>query len=116
MEKGWQVEHYNAQQRPKDADMQRARKCMQGADLVLVGSLQWTDKPIPSQLKAITELLKNPSKDIIFLSLMSPYDIKFYPDAKNVIALYGVNKLSSRAAADIILGNIEAKGVLPIKL
>ena len=55
-------------------------------------------------------------KDIILLSLMSPYDIKFYPQAKNVIAMYGANKLSARTAADIILGNIPAKGKLPVNL
>ena len=47
---------------------------------------------------------------------MSPYDIKSYPQAKNVIAIYGVNKLSAQATAEIILGNIEPKGKLPIKL
>lgn len=115
MEKGWQVEHYNAHMKPNQSDIKRAKKCMEDANLVLIGSLQWADKPISSQRKAIQELLKT-DKDIIFLSLMSPYDIKFYPEAKNVIALYGVNKLSVRATADIILGNIEAKGKLPIKL
>lgn len=115
LEKGWEVEHYNAHLRPKEIDIKRAKKCMNGADLVILGSLQWADKPIPSQKRAIEQLLKE-DKDIIFLSLMSPYDIKFYPGAKNVIAIYGVNKLSARATAEIILGNKKAKGKLPIKL
>lgn len=115
MEKGWQVDYYNASMRPKDADIKRAKKCMDGADLVLIGSLQWADKPIAAQRSAIRELLKT-DKDVIFLSLMSPYDIKFYPEAKNIVALYGANKLSTRAAADIILGNIEPKGKLPVKI
>lgn len=115
LEKGWEVEHYNAHLRPKEIDIRRAKKCMSNADLVILGSLQWADKPIPSQKRAIEQLLKE-DKDIIFLSLMSPYDIKFYPQAKNVIAIYGVNKPSARATAEIILGNKEAKGKLPIKL
>ena len=113
--KGWEVEHYNAHMRPKDVDIRRAKKCMKDADLVIIGSLQWADKPIASQKRAIEQLLKE-DKDIILLSLMSPYDIKSYPQAKNVIAIYGVNKLSAQATAEIILGNIEAKGKLPIKL
>lgn len=115
LEKGWEVEHYNAHMRPKDVDIRRAKKCMKDADLVIIGSLQWADKPIISQKRAIEQLLKE-DKDIILLSLMSPYDIKSYPQAKNVIAIYGVNKLSAQATAEIILGNIEPKGKLPIKL
>lgn len=115
LKKGWDVEYYNAHMRPKQIDIKRAKECMDKADLVILGSLQWADKPILSQKNAIEELLKE-KKDIILLSLMSPYDIKFYPQAKNVIAIYGVNKLSARAAAEIILGDIEAKGKLPIRL
>lgn len=115
LEKNWQVDYYNAHMRPKQIDIKRAKKCMENADLVILGSLQWADKPISSQKKAIDELLKE-NKDIILISLMSPYDIKFYPQAKNVIAMYGVNKLSARVAAEIILGNIKAQGKLPILL
>jgi beta-N-acetylhexosaminidase len=115
MEKGWQTDYYNARMRPRADDIARAKKCMQDADLVLLGSMQWADKSVAAQRAAISELLKS-DKDIILISLMSPYDIKHYPQAKNIMALYGINKLSSRASADIILGNIEAKGKLPIKL
>lgn len=115
MEKGWKVEYFNAHMKPKQHDIDRAKKCMKDADLVILGSLQWADKPIKTQKKAIDELLKS-EQDIILLSLMSPYDIQFYPQAKNVIAMYGANKLSIEAAADIILGNIPAQGKLPITL
>lgn len=115
LEKGWKVEYYNANMRPKEIDITRAKKCMKDADLVIIGSLQWADKPIRKQKQAIENLLKE-QKDIIFLSLMSPYDIKFYPQAKNVIAIYGVNQLSMQAVAKIIMGDIKAKGKLPIKI
>ncbi|MDR1124292.1 MAG: glycoside hydrolase family 3 protein [Elusimicrobiota bacterium] len=115
LEKGWQADYYNARMRPGQGNNARIQQCMRNADLVLLGSMQWADKPIASQRAAIRELLKS-DKDIILLSLMSPYDIKFYPEAKNVIALYGANKFSVRAAADIILGNIDAKGRLPVKM
>ena len=115
LENGWDVEYYNAHMRPKQIDINRANECIENADLVILGSLQWADKPIASQKKVINEILQQ-KKDIILLSLMSPYDIKFYPQAKNIIAIYGVNKLSIRAAARIILGNIEAQGKLPIRL
>lgn len=115
IEQGWQVKYYNASMRPKAKDIQRAKDCMKEADLVVVGSLQWADKPIESQKLALKQLLKiNPN--IVLLSLMSPYDIKNYPQVKNVIAMYGISKFSSKAAANIILGNIEAKGKAPVAL
>ena len=115
IEKGWQVKYYNASMRPKAKDIERAKECMKGADLVVVGSLQWADKPLESQKNALKQLLRiNP--DIILLSLMSPYDIKNYPQVKNVIAMYGISNFSSRAAANIILGNIEPKGKAPVAL
>lgn len=115
IEKGWQVKYYNASMRPKAKDIERAKECMKGADLVVVGSLQWADKPLESQKNALKQLLKiNPN--IVLLSLMSPYDIKNYPQIKNVIAMYGISKFSTKAAANIILGNIEAKGKAPVTL
>lgn len=115
IEKGWKVKYYNASMRPKAKDIQRAKECMKGADLVVVGSLQWADKPLESQKNALKQLLKiNPN--IVLLSLMSPYDIKNYPQIKNVIAMYGVSRFSTKAAANILLGNIEAKGKAPVAL
>ncbi len=115
LEKGWDAQYYNAMLRPSENDVKYIEKCMQNADLTVLGSLQWADKPYAEQKKTIDNLLTK-NQDIILLSLMSPYDIKFYPQAKNIIAVYGVNKISARAAADVILGNIEARGTLPIKL
>lgn len=115
IEKGWNVKYYNASMRPKAKDIERAKNCMKDADLVVVGSLQWADKPLESQKSALRQLLKiNP--DIVLLSLMSPYDIRNYPEIKNVIAMYGISKFSSKAAADIILGNIEPMGKAPVNL
>lgn len=115
IEKGWQVKYYNASMRPKAKDIERAKECMKGADLVVAGSLQWADKPLESQKNALRQLFRiNPN--IVLLSLMSPYDIENYPQAKNVIAMYGVSRFSSKAAADIILGNIEPKGQSPVNL
>lgn len=115
IEKGWKVKYYNASMRPQAKDMDRAKECMKDADLVVVGSLQWADKSLTAQKNAIKQLAKiNP--DIVLLSLMSPYDIKNYPQIKNIIAMYGISKFSSKAAANIILGNIPAKGKIPVNL
>jgi beta-N-acetylhexosaminidase len=111
----WTASYYNSPVKPSDKDLARIKNCMRGADLTVLGSQQWADKPNSAQVKVINALLEGNEK-IILISLMNPYDIKLYPKAKNVMAIYGVNRFSVKAAADIILGNNKARGKLPVKI
>lgn len=113
LEQNFEVNYYNAALTPKQKDFDRAKKCIENTDLVIIGSLQWADKEITAQKKLIDSLLEL-NQNTILLSLMSPYDIKNYPQAKTVLALYGVNKFSAVAAAEIILGKRNSQGNLPI--
>jgi len=113
LESNFEVNYYNAALHPKQKDLTRATACVSNTDLVVIGSLQWANKEIPAQKQAIDNLMKL-NKNTILLSLMSPYDIKSYPQAKTFLALYGVNKFSAKAAAEIILGKRQAQGNLPI--
>lgn len=113
LEQNFEVNYYNAALTPKQKDLNRAKKCIEGTDLVIIGSLQWANKEVTAQKKAIENLIKL-NDNTILLSLMSPYDIKNYPQAKTVLALYGINKFSAVTAAEIILGTKQAQGNLPI--
>lgn len=113
LENNFEVNYYNAALTPKQKDLDRAKTCVTNTDLVVIGSLQWANKEISVQKQAIESLIGK-NKNTVLLSLMSPYDIKNYPQAKTVIALYGVNKFSATAAAEIILGKKQAIGNLPI--
>ncbi len=113
LEKNFEVNYYNAALTPKQKDLTRAKACISNTDLVVIGSLQWANKEVAAQKKAIESLIKL-NKNTILLSLMSPYDIKNYSEVKTVLALYGVNEFSAVTAAEIILGTKEAKGNLPI--
>ncbi len=113
LEENFEVNYYNAPLSPKQKDIDRARACISNTDMVVIGSLQWANKEITAQKQAIDSLIKL-NKNTILLSLMSPYDIKNYPQAKTLLALYGVNKFSAVTAAKIILAKEQAKGNLPI--
>ena len=113
LEQNFEVNYYNAALTPKQKDLDRARNCISDTDLVVIGSLQWANKEVAAQKQAIDSLLKL-NKNTILLSLMSPYDVKNYPQAKTVLALYGVNKFSATTTAEIILGKKQARGTLPI--
>lgn len=115
LQKGWTIRSYNAALTPRKKDSQRAAACAKGADLLIVTSLQWADKTNINQKNAINGLIgENPNT--VFISTMSPYDIKNYPEADVVLATYGLNKYVLQTAADIILSNQSARGVLPVDL
>lgn len=115
LEKGWNVRSYNAALTPRKKDSQRAAACAKGADLLILTSLQWADKTNINQKNAINGLIKE-NKNTVFISTMSPYDIKNYPEADTVLATYGLNRYVLQTAADIILGNQQAQGKLPVEL
>ena len=115
LEKGWNVRSYNAALTPRKKDSQRAAACAKGADLLILTSLQWADKTNINQKNAINGLIKE-NKNTVFISTMSPYDIKNYPEADTVLATYGLNRYVLQTAADIILGNRQAQGKLPVEL
>ncbi len=115
LEKGWNIRTYNASLTPRKKDSRRAAACAKGADLLIVTSLQWADKTNINQKNAINGLIKE-NPNTVFISTMSPYDIKNYPEADAVLATYGLNKYALETAANIILGNLPARGVLPMQL
>lgn len=115
LERNYHVRTYNAPLSPKEKDMSRALKCADGADLVVAASLQWADKLNLNQKRTLEKMLdKNPR--FIFLSVMNPYDIPHYPRMGTVLATYGLNSFALQTAADIIVGNAQARGVLPVEL
>ncbi len=115
LEKGWRIRSYNAAMTPRAKDARRARECAEGADLLIVTSLQWADKTNINQKNTINALFKEYPHNV-FISTMSPYDIPNYPNANTVLATYGLNKYVLQTAADIILGNIKPRGHLPVEL
>lgn len=69
----------------------------------------------PGQVKLVTELLAiNPN--IIIASVRTPYDIRLLPAVPTFLAAYGGNPPSLQAIADVLVGKVEASGVLPASL
>ena len=115
LESGWDVRTYNAALTPRAKDSRRAAQCAQGADLLVVTSLQWADKTNINQKNAINGLIKE-NPNTVFISTMSPYDIPKYPEADTVLATYGLSRYTFKSAAKIILGKIQPHGTLPVEL
>lgn len=115
MKEGWLVTQYNAQPIPRNKDLKYASECVQNSDLAIVGSFQWANKPYFSQIRVINELLKI-NKPVVLVSLMSPFDIRFYLRAKTVLATYGITSYSIEGLAQAVLGHLKPEGKLPVKL
>lgn len=66
------------------------------------------------QIELAEELAEN--NDLLVLALRNPYDFKLVDKVQAFITTYDFNPASQRAAADFILGKIEAAGQLPVEI
>ena len=91
---------------------------MLGAHLVAVGTSRGGAMNA-GQLSVVQELFRAAEvsgKKAVLVSLLNPYDIPFYPQARTVLALYGPTEDSVRTAAKILMGDLPAQGKLPVTL
>ena len=96
----------------------RVQACIDNAQAVVIGT---SGAPrvgaIRGQYNLVTAALERAQqsgKKAILISMVNPYDIPLYPQAKNVLALYGITNDTMQVAAEIVLGERKAKGKLPI--
>lgn len=115
LQAGWEERFYNASVSPNASDRKRIDACMKGADLVVLGSTQWASKAQRNQVSVINKILAE-HKNTVLISLLSPYDAEIYKTAPTVLLNYGINRYSIKASADILLGNMEPTGRLPLEL
>jgi len=103
---------------PAPADFAKLEKCRQKAAVLVVGSSRagGMDKEQERQVNLLLNEAAADGQPAGLISLLNPYEIPSYPQAKTVLALYGPTMDTTAVAAEILLGLREAKGVLPIKL
>lgn len=114
-EAGYQATQYSFDIGVKSAELPRLTAAAAAADILVLGSFQWTGVQNSSQRDALN-ILVNCGKPAVLLSLMNPYDIPSYPGAAAVLALYGMTGETMAAAGDILAGRAEASGTLPVEL
>lgn len=114
-QRGLDVKQYKFDINPGNRDFKKILKYAEKADVIILGSFQWSAKQNKNQLKIINSILKL-GKPTILISQMSPYDISNFKDAKTVIATYGITETTMSAAAKIIIGELLPQGKLPVTL
>ncbi len=83
------------------------------ADLVIVGTIQAEHHPVQAEL--VKALMQRDQK-LVVAALRTPYDITAFPEIKNYVCSYGIREVSLRALVRVIMGEIEATGVLPCSI
>ena len=80
------------------------------AGVVIAGTIQAEHQPIQAQL---VNALMHRDQTLVVAALRTPYDIIAFPDVSNYVCAYGIREVSLRALVKVLLGEIEATGVLP---
>ncbi|PIS48100.1 MAG: hypothetical protein COT17_00035 [Elusimicrobia bacterium CG08_land_8_20_14_0_20_51_18] len=112
---GYKVTHYNFQINPDEGDLSKIKHITGTSDLVITGSFQWGSAQNKAQKRAIKEILKS-SRQSVLISLMSPYDVRNYPEAETLILTYGITDFTMESLGDILSGAAEPRGVLPVSI
>ena len=106
-----QASSLNVQNEPETDDIARALSMAGDIDKIIVTT---TDASFyPGQVRLVTELLAK-YRNVILVSVRSPYDSSVVPNVPTILAAYGGNSPTLRAIADILTGKVKATGVLPV--
>ncbi len=115
---GKKVSYVQTPRRPDVSAAKEINACVKKAQAIVVGTSS-TSTTQPQQFEQVHDLFHYSDTyhvPLALVSLLNPYEITSYGRAKTVLALYGLTEDSAAVAAEILLGNRQAKGVLPIKL
>ncbi|MFI5347810.1 MAG: glycoside hydrolase family 3 N-terminal domain-containing protein [Elusimicrobiota bacterium] len=97
---------------PDAATVAAALKAAGKADVVLIGTSEWGP---PSRLQTdTTRKLLALGKPVVLASLMNPYDLRYWPEAKTALATYGITPAAMDALARLLFGEVPPRGRLPV--
>jgi beta-N-acetylhexosaminidase len=98
---------------PSPDQIQQACAVGREADFILIGSYNGHLKSKQKQL--IQELIAL-QKPIVLMALRNPYDIGEFPEIETCLALYDYHRASIVAGIQVLMGDIQAVGRLPVTL
>lgn len=93
---------------------------IKSADMIILGTYTFNvegREPTHAQMKLVKELEQTVKAPIIAVGIRNPYDIMAYPqDVDAYLVQYGFRPANSRATADVIFGEKEPSGTLPVTI
>jgi len=92
-------------------DLERALELAAGADLVVIGTiLAYFSDELSDFVKGVAEA----GRPTVVVGLSVPYDLEKFPQVDAFIAAYNPRSVSLEAAARVLFGEIEPRGILPV--
>ncbi|HET9030628.1 MAG TPA: beta-N-acetylhexosaminidase [Candidatus Aquilonibacter sp.] len=70
---------------------------------------------LPSQAQAARRIIER-FPDAVIVAAREPYDCALFANARHLLAIYGDSDVSLAGLADVLFGDGEARGVLPVEL
>jgi beta-N-acetylhexosaminidase len=96
---------------PSDEVIEECRKLAEGSEVVII--ITYNAKFHPEQAKLVN-VLSQTSKPIVAISVRNPYDLMVYREVPTYLSTYSFRACSLEAAVEVLFGEIEAKGKLPV--
>lgn len=93
--------------------MQAIFEATEQTSAVIVGTIQAESHP--EQADLVNTLLQR-GQTVIAAALRTPYDLIAFPEVTNYVCCYGIREVSLRALVKVLVGEIEATGVLPCEI
>ncbi len=103
---------------PGKKALKQIRACMEGTQAVVVGTTRKsrTDMAQFEWVQRLAARAARYNQPMVLVSLLNPYEITDYVAFPTVLAVYGPTAPAMQTAAQIIVGSIPARGVLPVVL
>jgi beta-N-acetylhexosaminidase len=98
---------------PDDKTIAATVSQAQQYDIVVVSSYNAASYP---QQQKLVKALTDTGKPVIVVAVRNPYDIAYEPTAKAVLATYSYSPVSLKAAANVIFGEGNPTGKLPVDI
>ncbi len=98
---------------PSPDQIQQACAVGREADFILIGSY---NGHLKSKQKQLLQELIALQKPIVLMALRNPYDIGEFPEIETCLALYDYHRASIVAGIQVLMGDIQAVGRLPVTM
>lgn len=99
--------------RPTPNDIAGLLALAEGAEVVIVGTLDAAQHPAQAEL---VKALHAAHPNLIAVALRTPYDLMAYPQVANYLCTYGIRQPSIDALACVLAGSLKPTGQLPCKI
>lgn len=100
---------------PDSSALQAARALANDSDVLILGSFAWGTADFKDQLSLFRQL-QDLGKPAVLASLMNPYDLRHFPEARTALCAYGLTRASLEAAARVLFGELKPRGRLPVTI